>query len=116
MDARLRARFFARARAELSLCTRLPSVVQCLPSAPPRLPGSVHRFGRVGSDDGEEMSSVVMHSVGSVGGRISDDHDQVGPMFHWYANGDMEPTEDGRSFGAGFGVHVLRSSHGIRAL
>jgi dihydrofolate reductase len=41
------------------------------------------------------MSTVVMHNVVSVDGYIADDHDQVGPLFDWYFNGDTELTEGG---------------------
>jgi dihydrofolate reductase len=36
------------------------------------------------------MSSVVMHNVVSVDGFIADEKDDVGPLFEWYANGDVE--------------------------
>ena len=35
------------------------------------------------------MSNVVMHNVVSVDGFIADDHDDVGPLFEWYANGEV---------------------------
>ena len=35
------------------------------------------------------MSTVVMHNVVSVDGYISDDNDDVGPLFEWYFNGDI---------------------------
>ena len=35
------------------------------------------------------MSTVVMHNVVSVDGFIADEHDDVGPLFEWYANGDV---------------------------
>ncbi|MGW0712266.1 dihydrofolate reductase family protein [Streptomyces sp. NPDC002643] len=35
------------------------------------------------------MSTVVMHNVVSVDGFIADENDQVGPLFDWYANGDV---------------------------
>src|SRR3954452_15720662 len=34
------------------------------------------------------MASVVMHAVVSVDGFIADEHDEVGPLFEWYFNGD----------------------------
>lgn len=34
------------------------------------------------------MSTVVMHNVVSVDGYIADEHDDVGPLFEWYFNGD----------------------------
>jgi dihydrofolate reductase len=36
------------------------------------------------------MSTVVMHSVVSVDGFIADSGDEVGPLFDWYFNGDVE--------------------------
>lgn len=36
------------------------------------------------------MSTVVMHAVVSVDGYIADEHDDVGPLFDWYFNGDTE--------------------------
>ena len=41
------------------------------------------------------MSTVVMHSVVSVDGFIADAEDQVGPLFDWYSNGDVELIEGG---------------------
>ncbi|WP_432477970.1 dihydrofolate reductase family protein [Nocardioides sp. GXQ0305] len=35
------------------------------------------------------MSSVVMHNVVSVDGFIADAHDDIGPLFEWYSNGDV---------------------------
>jgi dihydrofolate reductase len=40
------------------------------------------------------MSTVVMHAVVSLDGFIADDHDEVGPLFDWYFNGDT-PLFDG---------------------
>jgi dihydrofolate reductase len=39
------------------------------------------------------MSNVVMHNVVSVDGYIADDKDDVGPLFEWYSNGDVELAE-----------------------
>jgi dihydrofolate reductase len=36
------------------------------------------------------MGTVVMHNVVSVDGFIADAEDQVGPLFDWYFNGDVE--------------------------
>ncbi len=36
------------------------------------------------------MSTVVVHAVVSVDGYIADDNDDVGPLFEWYFNGDVE--------------------------
>ena len=41
------------------------------------------------------MATVFMHAVVSVDGFIADDHDDVGPLFDWYFNGDTEIVEDG---------------------
>lgn len=38
------------------------------------------------------MATVVMHAVVSVDGFIADEHDDVGPLFEWYFNGDMPIT------------------------
>jgi dihydrofolate reductase len=43
------------------------------------------------------MSTVVMHAVVSVDGFIADEHDEVGPLFDWYFNGDR-PIVDGGPF------------------
>ncbi|MGR6915619.1 dihydrofolate reductase family protein [[Actinomadura] parvosata] len=39
------------------------------------------------------MGNVIMHNVVSVDGFIADEHDQVGPLFDWYANGDVRLAE-----------------------
>ncbi len=36
------------------------------------------------------MGAVIMHNVVSVDGFIANAQDQVGPLFDWYANGDVE--------------------------
>lgn len=41
------------------------------------------------------MSTVVMHNVVSVDGYIADDNDEVGPLFEWYFNGDLELVDGG---------------------
>jgi dihydrofolate reductase len=40
------------------------------------------------------MSTVVMHAVTSVDGFIADEHDEVGPLFDWYFNGDQPIVDD----------------------
>jgi dihydrofolate reductase len=40
------------------------------------------------------MSTVVMHAVTSVDGYIADEHDEVGPLFDWYFNGDQPIVDD----------------------
>jgi dihydrofolate reductase len=39
------------------------------------------------------MANVVMHSVVSVDGFIADADDEVGPLFDWYFNGDIDLFE-----------------------
>ena len=39
------------------------------------------------------MNTVVMHNVVSVDGFIADEHDDIGPLFDWYTNGDVAPVE-----------------------
>jgi dihydrofolate reductase len=41
------------------------------------------------------MSAVIMHNVVSVDGFIADAKDQVGPLFDWYVNGDVEIVAGG---------------------
>jgi dihydrofolate reductase len=41
------------------------------------------------------MSRVLMHAVASLDGFIADDGDQVGPLFDWYFNGDVQLVDDG---------------------
>ena len=40
------------------------------------------------------MSTVVMHAVTSVDGFIADEHDEVGPLFDWYFNGDQPIVDE----------------------
>jgi len=44
---------------------------------------------------GDVMATVVMHNAVSVDGFIADEKDQVGPLFDYYANGDVELVEGG---------------------
>ncbi|WP_241153726.1 hypothetical protein [Nocardioides pantholopis] len=37
---------------------------------------------------------MMMHAVVSVDGFIADEHDDVGPLFDWYFNGDLPVTEE----------------------
>ena len=41
------------------------------------------------------MATVVMHAVVSVDGYIADDNDDVGPLFEWYFNGDLDLVDGG---------------------
>ena len=51
------------------------------------------------------MSAVIMHNVVSVDGFIADAKDQVGPLFDWYANGDVDIIDGG-------GIKVSQASAG----
>jgi dihydrofolate reductase len=44
---------------------------------------------------GAVMAVVVMHAVASVDGYIADADDQVGPLFEWYFNGDVDIVDGG---------------------
>ena len=51
------------------------------------------------------MATVIMHAVTSVDGFIADEHDQVGPLFDWYFQGDLPILDaDGRPRDGGFRV------------
>jgi dihydrofolate reductase len=39
------------------------------------------------------MATVIMHAVVSADGFIADEHDEVGPLFDWYFNGDRPITD-----------------------
>jgi dihydrofolate reductase len=41
------------------------------------------------------MSTVIMHAVASLDGYLADDHDEVGPLFDWYSNGDQDLRDGG---------------------
>ena len=41
------------------------------------------------------MAVVVMHAVASMDGYIADTDDEVGPLFEWYFNGDVDIVDDG---------------------
>jgi hypothetical protein len=43
------------------------------------------------------MSTIVMHNVVSVDSYIADGKDDVGPLFEWYTNGDIELDAAGRA-------------------
>jgi dihydrofolate reductase len=49
------------------------------------------------------MTKVIMHAVVSVDGFIADDHDDVGPLFDWYFNGEV-PLEH-------MGMRLSRASY-----
>ena len=41
------------------------------------------------------MAVVVMHAVASMDGYIADADDEVGPLFEWYFNGDVDIVDGG---------------------
>ena len=41
------------------------------------------------------MATVVIHAVVSVDGYVADDNDDVGPLFEWYFNGDLDLVDGG---------------------
>ncbi|MBD3781997.1 MAG: dihydrofolate reductase family protein [Micrococcales bacterium] len=47
------------------------------------------------------MATVIMHAVASLDGFIADEHDEVGPLFDWYFNGDrpIETEGEGEAHG-----------------
>jgi hypothetical protein len=36
------------------------------------------------------MARIIMSATMSLDGFVADDNDQVGPLFDWYSNGDVE--------------------------
>jgi dihydrofolate reductase len=58
------------------------------------------------------MSTVVMHNVVSVDGFIADDHDDVGPLFEWYFNGDQLLTPGETDDPSPGGMKVSKTSYG----
>jgi dihydrofolate reductase len=40
------------------------------------------------------MATVMMHAVVSVDGFIADEHDEVGPLFDWYFNGEVPIVDE----------------------
>jgi dihydrofolate reductase len=40
------------------------------------------------------MATTYLHAVASLDGYIADEHDEVGPLFDWYSNGDRPLVED----------------------
>ena len=49
------------------------------------------------------MAKVMMHAVASLDGYIADEHDEVGPLFEWYGNGEVPLGADG-------GMRISRAS------
>ena len=62
------------------------------------------------------MATVVMHAVVSVDGFIADEHDDVGPLFDWYFNGEVPLVEEvGEEDHASFRIGE-RSAEYVRSL
>lgn len=40
------------------------------------------------------MTTVILHAVASLDGFIADEHDDPGPLFDWYFNGDQRLVDD----------------------
>jgi dihydrofolate reductase len=57
------------------------------------------------------MNTVVMHNVVSVDGFIADDHDDVGPLFEWYFNGDQPLTPGEMDDPSPGGMKVSKASY-----
>src|SRR6266568_946705 len=47
---------------------------------------------QVNEGEGTEMGKVIAKASMSLDGFIADTNDQVGPLFDWYYNGDVEVT------------------------
>ncbi|NPD05276.1 dihydrofolate reductase [Nocardioides sp. zg-1308] len=57
------------------------------------------------------MSRVVLHAVVSVDGFVADPHDDPGPLFDWYFNGDQPLTAQDMADPAPGGLRVSRTSY-----
>lgn len=57
------------------------------------------------------MSTVVMHNVVSVDGFIADPHDDPGPLFDWYFNGDHPLSAQDMADPEPGGLRVSRTSY-----
>ncbi|WP_210650214.1 dihydrofolate reductase family protein [Nocardioides sp. SYSU D00065] len=57
------------------------------------------------------MSTVVLHAVASVDGFVADLHDDPGPLFDWYFNGDQPLTAQDMADPAPGGLRVSRTSY-----
>jgi dihydrofolate reductase len=57
------------------------------------------------------MSSVVMHAVVSADGFIADEHDDVGPLFDWYFNGDRPILDDSGDSRGPFRISAASSAY-----
>lgn len=57
------------------------------------------------------MSTVVLHAVVSVDGYVADLHDDPGPLFDWYFNGDQPLAAQDMADPAPGGLRVSRTSY-----
>jgi len=57
------------------------------------------------------MSTVVLHAVVSVDGYVADLHDDPGPLFDWYFNGDQHLAAQDMADPAPGGLRVSRTSY-----
>jgi dihydrofolate reductase len=57
------------------------------------------------------MSTVVMHNVVSVDGYIADEHDDIGPLFEWYFNGDHPLTAQEMADPEPGGMRISKASY-----
>jgi dihydrofolate reductase len=57
------------------------------------------------------MGKVMMHNVVSVDGYIADDHDDVGPLFEWYFNGDRPLSAQDMADPEPGGLRVSQTSY-----
>ncbi|MFC7497430.1 MULTISPECIES: dihydrofolate reductase family protein [unclassified Nocardioides] len=57
------------------------------------------------------MGTVIMHAVVSVDGFIADEHDDVGPLFEWYFNGDVSLASGEMADPEPGGFRVSRASY-----
>jgi dihydrofolate reductase len=58
------------------------------------------------------MSTVVMHNLVSVDGYIADEHDDPGPLFEWYFNGDHSLTAGEMADPEPGGLRISKVSYG----
>ena len=47
------------------------------------------------------MGRTYLHAVASLDGYIADEHDDVGPLFEWYYNGDRPLVDEEVEFHGG---------------
>lgn len=57
------------------------------------------------------MSTVVLHAVVSVDGFVADPHDDPGPLFDWYFNGDQPLAAQDMADPSPGGLRVSKTSY-----